>query len=78
MLMQIFIFLKPASITLSNFCSVIPLIFNKFFLGLNKIDSIVWNPESVNFFISALLIPDSSSFWIGVGPSNFLKKNFYK
>jgi len=41
MLMQIFIFLKPASITLSNFCSVIPLIFNKFFLGLNKIDSIV-------------------------------------
>lgn len=50
----------------------------KFFLGWSNIASTVWNPASVNFLMSTLLMPASSSFYIGKGPPSKNKFKIFK
>lgn len=54
---------KPASIILSTFASLIPLICKRFFLGEYATASTVHRPASFSFFTSTAAIPDALTIW---------------
>lgn len=52
----------PSARILSAFCSLMPLIVHRVFLGVNATASTVWKPASESFLVSCAEIPASYSF----------------
>lgn len=52
----------PSARILSAFCSLMPLIVHRVFLGVNATASTVWKPASESFLVSCAEIPASYNF----------------